>query len=47
MFVTSVILGVQICLTYQIKGENQGYLNIIIQFVYLKEKHYFLTVKND
>ena len=38
-FVTSVIMGVQTCLTYQIKGEIPVYLKIIVLFIfYLKGK---------
>ena len=41
LFVTSVIMCVQLCLTYQIKGEIPVYLNIIVLFIFdLKGKYY-------
>ena len=51
LFVTSVIMGVQICLTYQIKGEIPVYLNIIALICFILQeiinKNFFKKVKND
>ena len=49
MFVTSVIMCVQTCLTYQIKGEIPIILNIIVSnFVILQDIIIFwMKVKND
>ena len=49
MFVTSVIMGVQTCLTYQIKEDILVYLNIIV-YTFLSQKKliiFLMKVKND
>ena len=48
LVLTSEILRVQTCLTYQIKGGIPVYWNIIVLKLFSKENNYlFMKVKND
>ena len=47
LFITSVILWVQTCFTYQIKGEILAHLNIIASNFYSERKNYYFLDENQ